>query len=75
MMLEHEVILPNANFTEFNPKIEGRERLKVFIPPPLPAPHLQTKKLSTFFLLQRLIEVGIDQIESLAPGSTEEGLH
>ncbi|KAI0133897.1 putative polyketide synthase [Xylariales sp. AK1849] len=29
MMLEHEVMLPNANFTEFNPNIEGRERLKV----------------------------------------------
>ncbi|KAI1133192.1 putative polyketide synthase [Nemania abortiva] len=29
MMLERQVMLPNANFTKFNPQIEGRERLKV----------------------------------------------
>jgi acyl transferase domain-containing protein len=29
MMLENETILPNTNFTEFNPKIEGSERLQV----------------------------------------------
>ncbi|KAI0406425.1 polyketide synthase [Xylaria palmicola] len=29
MMLENEVLLPSTNFTEFNPKIEGSERLKV----------------------------------------------
>jgi len=29
MMLENETILPNANFIELNPKIEGGERLRV----------------------------------------------
>ncbi|KXJ92221.1 polyketide synthase [Microdochium bolleyi] len=29
MMLENETLLPNTNFTEFNPKIEGSERLQV----------------------------------------------
>ncbi|KAK5987983.1 Highly reducing polyketide synthase valA [Cladobotryum mycophilum] len=29
MMLEHGVMLPNADFTELNPKIEGRDRLRV----------------------------------------------
>ncbi|KAI0143582.1 putative polyketide synthase [Xylariaceae sp. FL1272] len=29
MMLQHGKILPNANFEKLNPKIEGRERLKV----------------------------------------------
>jgi acyl transferase domain-containing protein len=29
MMLENEIMLPTANFTELNPNIEGSERLKV----------------------------------------------
>ncbi|KAH8201465.1 hypothetical protein TruAng_004389 [Truncatella angustata] len=29
MMLEHDIMLPNANFQEFNSDIEGRDRLKV----------------------------------------------
>jgi len=29
MMLEKDTVLPNANFTEFNPNIEGSERLQV----------------------------------------------
>jgi hypothetical protein len=35
MMLEHDVMLPNANFEEFNPDIEGRDRLKVLVCPPM----------------------------------------
>lgn len=29
MMLENDILLPSVNFTEFNPGIEGSERLKV----------------------------------------------